>query len=291
MGKDFYMLNNYLFYRSGRVDEETWTATNQVPPNTRSHCIGPEANVWSAAAAVLLLMTLGDVWDLSDLVRKKLGHRNLTRDDDSVPQYLIEPEVFDKFLTGKEQYSDELKNLVRECTRLEPQKRPPIDTILDEVHAGIQREYERLHGEFDDLDELYDATRMAFTNEQWLKVPEGPFKMMPRSKVGVTGGGSPDISNAWSEFHHVVEEWADPSDPTLVPPGQWRIFRHGDGGPVRWTAAHPEPDVAVRPAPLPYYGSDWILYTARNLEVDGYHQGPPLPKGGRAWKPQPSGSG
>lgn len=286
MGLDIYARDTYLFYKPARVDAAKWNATNGIPQNTESHCIGPEANVWSAALAVYLLMTLEDIRDVDAIVRHKLSLENVHRDDDNVPQYLFDVEDFSTFLEDNEDYSDELKNLVQECTRLEPMKRPHIDSILSAIHAGIKREHDRLHNEFDDEGDIYDATRMAFTNEDWYDVPEGPYEMIPRSIPSVQGGGSDATRRGWRMFHHVVEEWADPTAPTLVPPRQWRIWRHGDPGPTYWTAGNPEPEQAVQyQGTFPFYGSDWVMYTDQNF-IRGYHQGRSLPSGGRAWKSQ-----
>jgi hypothetical protein len=75
-----------------------------------------------------------------------------------------------------------------------------------------------------------------------------------------------------------VEAWADPDAPTLIPPGQWRIYQPGDAAPVYHTAGN---QPINNPLSRPFYGSDWILYVDHDY-MENYHQGPPLPRGGRA---------
>lgn len=284
MGVDCYAKNAYLFYKQARVDEPSWNANKGVPRNTKSHCIGPESNVWGAAMAVYVLMTLEDIRDIDEIVNEKISLNNYRRDDDTVDQYLFELEDFATFLEGDEDYSDELKQLVQQCTRMEPTKRPGIDTILAAIHAGIKQEHDRLHNEFSDDGDIYDATRMAFTNQDWFDVPEGPYEMMPRSVPGAHWGGDRKTLFGWREFHHVVEEWADGNAPTLVPPGQYKVWGRGDAYAKYWTAKNPEPEDPGY-ITLPYYGGDMVLYVDENF-IRGYHQGRPLPPGGRAWKSQ-----
>lgn len=279
MGYDLSGQGNYLFYKPERVDLESWLRSSGHPQDTTSHCIGPEANVWGAAVAVLLLMTLEDIDEMNSRVTSLLSlTRNRTRDDANSNQYLFDLAYFPTFLSEDEDYSDELKNLVRECTRMEPTKRPEIDNLLRLIYDGIQREHDRLHEEFGDDDEIRRATRMAFTNNEWAGIPEGPFAMMERSTPGRQGDES--IRRNWRNLHAYVEEWADPDAPTLVPPGQWTVFQPGDGPPRAHTASNRPAD---NPLSRPFYGNDWMLYVDPGF-MDGYHQGQPLPRGGRAYR-------
>lgn len=270
---------NYLFYKPERVDLESWTRDGGKPQDTYAHCVGPEANVWGAAVAILLLMTLEDIEDIHDRVTSLLHPTsNRTRDDENVDQYLFDLEYFPTFLSEDEDYSDELKLLVRECTRIEPTKRPDADVVLQLIYEGIQREHDRLQEEFGDDDEIRRATRVVFTNAEWVEIPEGPFAMMERSTPGRPADDS--VRRNWRNLHGYVEEWADPDAPTLVPPRQWTIYQPGDGAPIAHTAGNQPSD---NPLSRPFYGNDWILYVDPGF-MDNYHQGQPLPRGGRAYR-------
>lgn len=280
MGYDPHGQQNYLFYKPERVDLDSWTRDGGHPQDTFAHCIGPEANIWGAAVAILLLMTLEDIEDINSRVLSLLSlTSNRTRDSENVDQYLFDLEYFATFLCEDEDYSDELKNLVRECTRIEPTKRPDADETLKQIYAGIQREHDRLQEEFGgNDDEIRRATRMAFTNGEWAETPEGPFLMMERSMLGVWG--DENQRKNWRNLHAYVEEWADPDAPTLVPPRQWTTYQPGDGPPRAHTAGNQPSD---NPFSRPFYGHDWLLYTDPGF-MDNYHRGQPLPRGGRAYR-------
>lgn len=47
------------------------------------------------------------------------------------------------------------------------------------------REKNRLQHEFGDEESILNATRMAFSNEDWKDIPDGPFLWMPKPTPGV----------------------------------------------------------------------------------------------------------
>lgn len=268
MGRDILGVNTYPFWVPERVDAATYK-TNWCPPDTSSHMTGPEANVWGVGMIIYLLMTNQDIGDISDQVNWKLGANNPDRDNSDIDKYLFEIEEFPTYLADEEDYSDLLKNLVRECTRLEPLKRPQARTICAAIHKGITEEYERLQKEFNgDENWIRHATRVATSDHEWVRIPQGPFSMMPMPVSGVTNNA--EINNVWREYESYVVRWHDMNAPVPWPPGA------STGAPV-------PPNVGM--AGRSFIGSDWVLYM--NQKDFGYaFQGEQLPRGGRAWRTQ-----
>lgn len=257
----------YPYYNPRRVDGPSFREDRGTPQDTDSHCVGPEANTWGVGVIIYLLMALEDILTLSESIDHKL-RPGPERDDPRRNQYLFEVEDFPSFLDPHEEYSYELKRLVQECTRLEPLRRPSVDTVCQQIQNGIFRERERLYQAFGhDENAIQDATRVAFSNEEWHDVPRGPFLMMDRPIPG-------DVKNKariqeWYDFQWQVEQWADPNAPMLIPPG-------------RCTSRVPS---SVEDRSRPFWGPDMMLYVPEGM-TQGYWQGPPLPRGGRAQPPQ-----
>lgn len=213
-----------------------------------------------------MLMTGEDIRDISRRVNWILRPENATRDDPTVDQYLCEPKDFSGFLSGDEDYSPQLKRLVAECCRLEPLKRPTLEWAANQAGAGIKRERVRLQAAFGTDAAILEATRMAFTNEQWVEVPHGPFLMMQRPTPGVINN---EVIQPWYDFNRGVEVWQDPNAPPLFPPG-----RTSDTLPA-----------GIKDQKRPFQGDDMVTYVNPGA-TRAYWRGRPLPKGGRAQGPR-----
>lgn len=209
-----------------------------------------------------MLMTGEQIRDISQRVDWMQRPENSVRDDPTVDKYLCHPERFPGFLNGDEDYSPELKRLVAECCRLEPLKRPTLDSVATEIARGIRQEGTRLRSVFGTDAAIADATRMAFSNEDWHDVPQGPYMMMKRPVPGVI---DIDVGQQWFDFSLGVETWQDPNAPPLLPPG-----RTSETLP----AGYPD---QVRP----FQGRDLVTYVNPGA-TSTYWRGRPLPNGGRA---------
>lgn len=250
----------YPFYKRQRVDEQVWKEHGDMPMDTKLHAIGPEANVWGVGIIIYLLMTLRSSTEVDVQVKTKLLKRNPTRDDPDVDQYLFDSSSFETNLPDDEDYSEELKFLVTECTRIEPLKRPGCSELLLDIYEAMVNENDRLQEEFGDDDAIRAATRMAFTNEDWHDVPSGPYTMMPRPIPNVEDRA---INRAWERFWEDVTAWCDPDAPKLIPPIQARFQ---------------PPGLSTQPT---WLGTDHVMYVDRDFIAD-YWRGPPLHGGGRA---------
>lgn len=265
MGVDEYGNPTYPFFDQRRVDYPNFQLLKGVPQNTESHCIGPEANLWGVAVVVSMLMTGESMPEISRRIDWHYRPGNPTRDNPNMNAYLYRADAFPTHLIGDEDYSPDLKALVSECSRMEPLKRPNLDTVIETIKEGIVRERHRLEDAFGTEAAIREATRVVFSNEEWHDVPQGPFMMMPRPTPGFN---EERVGQMWRDFSHNVEAWQDPAEPPLYPPGR--------------TAEVVPPNLQdhVRP----FQGPDMMIYVNPG-DTAGYYQGPPLPKGGRAQPP------
>lgn len=267
LGKDHSGKPTYLFWDPRRVHRPLYEKKNGIPSNTTLHCAGPEANLWTVGVIIYMFMTGEDISNISKRVDALLQVDSIGRDNPAVDKYICKPSLFPTFLSGEEDYSPELKALVADCCRLEPLKRPSADRVKRDIEAGIVRERDRLFHAFDsDQAKIAQATRMAFTNEQWHEIPQGPFAMVPMPKPGDEPGSG--VGQFWFEFHHSVEVWQDPDAPPILVPG--RTFSKLPRGERDWKR--------------PFTAYDMVMYADQAM-MNSYWKGPALPRGGRAQGP------
>lgn len=256
----------YPFWDPRRVDGPSWMKAKGIPTNTEGHCVGPEANLWTAGLIIYMLMTNEGIREISALVNLRLRPDHPARDNPAMDKFLKRVERFPTKLDPHEDYSPELKELVAEVCRLEPMRRPNLDFVQAKVIEGIQQERYRLRRAFGSEEAIRQATRMAFTNEEWHDVPQGPFTMIPSPIPGdLTTGGS----QRWHDFAHAAESWQDPQAPPIYPPGR---------------VSEVVPD-NITEKPRPFTGPEMVVYVKPG-SVDDYWKGPPLPRGGRAQPPR-----
>ena len=155
------------------------------PGDKTNHKMTPATNTWNAGYMIYLMMTLNHPGLPNDLLERILdspGYDDTSREwtksmdlrrlsgglflDNGIHTELPSSNYAD--------YSEELKDLVLSCTRIQPYERPSAQSVKAAARAGIEREWRRLQQEFPgDEAAVRIATRVPLDNSEWNKIPHG----------------------------------------------------------------------------------------------------------------------
>ena len=242
----------------------------------RQHPVGPEANLWGAGIMVYLLMTLEDSSIISDELDEELDehfNKKYSTDPGSSRRRssggLCTVDEINTRLPRQDaaDYSWQLKELVRQCTRIQPQDRPTAAQARTAILAGIQAEEDRLFKEFDDnIEVIRSVARVVLDHDVWNDTPRGPCDFGVDLTPGKTRYIATNVALFWREFHEFCNDVKDPDVAALVPPG-----------------INCQTDQSMEPGQR-WVGEDYVTCVS---EFDQFHlhMGEPLPAGGRALNP------
>jgi len=161
-----------------------------------------------------VLMTLKEIEEVDQEIEFTLNQAASRVVDDQLYMF----EFDDGWLEGTdEDYSEELKSLVRECTRVEPHRRPSTDWLAQQVDEGVHREHNRLQMEFGDEMEILNRTRVQYYNHEWNQTQLGPYDhgVYPNQFESLNG----EQMTFWDTFWRYCDQFKDPDAPKLLPPG------------------------------------------------------------------------
>lgn len=217
------------FYPFTPTGDHRWKHPNILPPVKNMHTVTPSSNLWGAAYLVYLLMTLDDPDSTHEFLEKILKESDYYTEQVNWTRGMDGRRISGGLFTFSEidtnlphgnfaPYSDTLQQLVLDCTRLQPHKRPSLAEVEERVRVGMHAESERLHEEFgDDHGALLAATRVVFDSAEWNEIPHGPFNF-----VDLTPEEMPDksLQQFWADFHERFNGGLrNPDDALLVPSG------------------------------------------------------------------------
>lgn len=252
-GASFYPYKEYLMQYDGGVDD---------PNHNFRHAIGPPSNIFAVGLMMHNLITLDDIGDLDAQINFKLKN----------PAFLSQAELylFDDVTTNlsdEDDYSDELKALVRECTRVEPEKRPTSLALYQKTYQGMQREQRRLlHVYNGDAGRIWRATRIQTGSEPqaWNQTPQGPFD-------NISHWSNQGRIQWWKTFVGMLEKYADPDQPRFFAQGRTHWLERWEAG---WDFLRGQ------------MAENRLTVCMPSVREGMYYQGPRLPRGGRSGPPK-----
>lgn len=186
-------------------------------PNPRTqHRIRSEANIWVVGAVMWALTTLGDIKLLSQNINGILmGDRDACATFDGVNTIM----PFGKSV--EERYSYTLRRLIQKCTRMVPEFRPSVHSLLEIIEPQIQeleREVEAIKFHGND-----SRIKVYFKGDEFNGLPEGDADLPPKTE------------KFWSDFaNHLI--WQPPECELCCPPS----------APTRLTLTERCPDAVRR---------------------------------------------